>query len=1079
MDGSLTRWLAAGAVLAGALAGSAVALGAPVAAPSGATSNLARSAHALLNARCAGCHGERRVSGLDLRTRESLLRGGSHGPALVPQKPDESRLVQLLTGTGGKQMPPGKPLSAEEQTLLRSWITAGAPWPDGASSTTAGVWWSFRELSRPSPPAVGMQSWVRNPIDAFVLHDLEVKGLKPAPVADPRTLIRRLSFDLTGLPPSPEEVEAFVRECATERASRKDAKAQRRKTSGIAASAESPLAPNSRLPSPAQSAYERLVDRLLASPRYGERWGRHWLDVARFAESQGFERDKIRDHAWRYRDWVIQSLNADKPYDRFVQEQLAGDVLPDASRESIIATGFLVAGPWDEVGSTQASAVMKERVREDELEDMVSAVSQTFLGLTVNCARCHDHKFDPIPQKDYYRLEAALAGVRHGDRTILTPAEVATRDAELKQLEMQSTALGNELRTLEAQGRAAVLAARKQSATAAPEIAVKPVLRWDFEADGRDVVSGTSLTLAGGASVSGGRLRLNGKDGKAQSSPLPFALSTKTLEAWVSLAVLNQGGGSALTVESDNGSVFDAIVYGERQPKKWVAGSSGYQRTRDLSVPEESAAPAELTHLAITYGTDGRISVFRNGQPYGESYVPQGNDSASLRTYAAEHSRVLFGLRHTGAGSTAWLNGEIEEARVYDRALSAGEVKASFAAGPASVRPEELLAALSSESRTRHSAVESELKSIREQVGKLKDQPLVYAANPKGAPEVRLLQRGDVLKKADVVTPSGLSCIPALPGDLGLAADAPDTDRRRKLAAWITEPKNPLPARVMVNRVWQGHFGRGLVGTPSDFGINGELPSHPGLLDWLAAAFSSGETRGKSGEDKAAALSPLSSLPSTAAKPWSLKALHRLIVTSNTYKQSSRFDPAAASVDADNRLLWRFSPRRLDAEELRDALLFTSGQLNLQEGGPGFRAFNVEVSNTHFYTYEDKLGAEFNRRSIYRTVVNSAAVPLLEAFDCPDPSVKTPRRSTTTTPLQALVLLNNSFLLRQARELAQKVERDSGSLPVREVDLAYRRAFGRPPNAGEHERALAFLREHGVFALCRVLLNASEFVYVR
>jgi hypothetical protein len=283
----------------------------------------------------------------------------------------------------------------------------------------------------------------------------------------------------------------------------------------------------------------------------------------------------------------------------------------------------------------------------------------------------------------------------------------------------------------------------------------------------------------------------------------------------------------------------------------------------------------------------------------------------------------------------------------------------------------------------------------------------------------------------------------------------------------------------MVNRIWQGHFGRGLVGTPSDFGINGELPSHPELLDWLAAAFG--------GVSSSKFRVPGTTSPKSNAEPgtqnpelnWSLKALHRLIVTSNTYKQSSRFDPAAASVDADNRLLWRFSPRRLDAEELRDALLFTSGQLNLQEGGPGFRAFNVEVSNTHFYTYEDKLGAEFNRRSIYRTVVNSAAVPLLEAFDCPDPSVKTPRRSTTTTPLQALVLLNNSFLLRQARELAQKVERDSGSLPVREVDLAYRRAFGRPPNAGEHERALAFLREHGLFALCRVLLNASEFVYVR
>lgn len=1087
MDGAVTRGLAAGMTLLSTLAVTAVASGAPPPAetPTSSTERLARAAQSLLIARCAGCHGERRVSGLDVRTRDALLRGGAHGAALTPQKPEESRLVQLLTGTGGRQMPPGKALTAAEQSLLRDWVAAGAPWPSATVSATSDVWWSFRELRPPTPPTVRMKSWVRNPIDAFVLHDLEEKGLKPAPTADPRTLIRRLYFDLTGLPPTPEEVDTFVRECAAEQSiNRRDAEAQRRGKekqvgSRIAAKAAPPLAPGSRPLTPARSAYDRLVDRLLASPRYGERWGRHWLDVARFAESQGFERDKIRDHAWRYRDWVIQSLNADKPYNRFVQEQLAGDVLPDVTRDSIIATGFLVAGPWDEVGNTQPSAVMKARVREDELEDMVSAVSQTFLGLTVNCARCHDHKYDPIPQKDYYRLQAALAGVRHGDRIVLTPAEVAARDAEIKQLEGQSTELASELRALDGQGRNAVLAARKQGGSVAPALAVTPVLRWDFEADGRDAVKGTTLSLAGGASISGGRLRLNGKDGKALSGALPFTLTTKTLEAWVCLPVLSQTGGSALTVELENGSAFDAIVFGERQPKKWIAGSSSFHRTRDLTGPEESAAPSELTHLAITYAADGRISVFRNGVPYGESYVPEGNEGASLRTFPAEQSRVLFGLRHTGAGGTAWLNGEIEEARVYDRALTAAEVKASFTAGPESVRPEDLLAALTPEARTRHSAIEAQLKSLREKLTQLRDQPLVYAANPKGAPEVHLLQRGDVLKKADVVTPGGLSCVSGLSGDLELPATAPDADRRRKLAAWITDPRNPLPARVMVNRIWQGHFGRGLVGTPSDFGVNGELPSHPELLDWLASAFSS--------VPSSKFRVPGTPSAKTNAEPemrnpelnGSLKALHRLIVTSNAYKQSSRFDPTAAKVDADNRLLWRFSPRRLDAEELRDTLLFASGQLNLQEGGPGFRTFNVEMSNTHFYTYEDKLGTEYNRRSIYRTVVNSAGVPLLEAFDCPDPSVKTPRRSSTTTPLQALVLLNNSFLLRQARELSKKVEQDAGPAVERQVELAYRRCFGRAPTAVERSRSAAFVKEHGLFALCRVLFNTSEFVYVR
>ncbi|MGV3723247.1 MAG: DUF1549 domain-containing protein, partial [Actinomycetota bacterium] len=574
-------WGACAALLtAGAALVSFPAQSAPKAAGEAA---LAGSARALFAKQCLLCHGEKRSGGLDLRTRESALKGGAHGPASVPGNPGRSLILRYLAADGPPQMPPGKPLAAADRELVRKWIASGAAWPSGAGG--GGVWWSLRPLRRPASPVVKLKGWARSPIDAFVLAKLEEKGLAPAPTADRPTLIRRLSFDLTGLPPTPDEVEMFSKDRSPQ-------------------------------------AYEKLVDRLLASPRYGERWARHWLDGARFAESQGFERDKIRDHAWRYRDWVIRAFNQDLPYDRFVQHQVAGDVLPDASRDSIIATGFLVAGPWDEVGNSQVSALMKERVREDELEDIVSAVGQTFLGLSVNCARCHDHKFDPIPQKDYYAFQSVFAGVKHGDRSILPPSEAAARDAEIKAARANVDALNTEIGKLELTGRQRVSARLTQQGLPGSEPPVPPALRWTFDGDAKDAVAGVDLALSGGATVSGGRLRLDGKDDKALSSPLPLALTAKTLEAWVSLGDLEQRGGSALTVEVEGGGAFDGLVFGEREPKKWIAGSDGFVRTRDLGAPTETTPASDLVHVAATYLPDGRIRRFRNGAAYGEESLP-------------------------------------------------------------------------------------------------------------------------------------------------------------------------------------------------------------------------------------------------------------------------------------------------------------------------------------------------------------------------------------------------------------------------------------------------------------------------
>jgi len=1010
--------------LAFALAAGAAALA--LAAP---PASLGQRAVDVLRRRCWQCHGGSKVAGLDLRTRAAALKGGEHGKGLVPGQPEESPVYLYVAGKGTAKMPPGGALPAAEQGLLREWIAAGAPWPGEAAGSEGDVWWSLRPLRAPRPPRVRNRAWVRNPVDAFVLARLEARGLSPAPPAAPRELIRRLTFDLWGLPPAPEDVEAFAHD-----------------------------------PSPA--AYEALVDRLLASPRYGERWARHWLDVARFAESQGYERDKIRDHAWRYRDWVIGALNRDLPYDRFVHEQVAGDVLPDATPESTVATGFLVAGPWDEVGALQASMVGKARAREEELEDMVGAVGQSFLGLTVNCARCHDHKFDPIPQRDYFRFQAAFAAVRHGDRDITTETQRAEANAALRPLRAEALQLQERVAELRARGTAAAAArvAPPPDPTLPP--APAPALRWSFDGGYRDTVRGLPLEPFGGPRLLNGRLVLDGKDDAARVN-LPIPLTEKTLEAWVALATLDQRGGGVLTVEDTQGRVFDSVAYGERVPRRWLAGSTGFQRTRDVDAPAESIAGRPV-HLAITYASDGTIALFRNGEPYGAPYRPAGPDS-SPRTYGAGRARVLLGLRHSqGAlpGDGRWLQGEIDEVRVYDRALTAGEVRASFRAGPPAITDADVRAALAPAEREELGRAEAATARLRERIEALAQPVLAYCANaaPGAAPTVRRLNRGDVTQPAEPVAPGGLACLPGLPGDLGLAPDAPDAERRRRFAAWLTAAGNPLTPRVAANRVWQHHFGRGLVGTPNDFGISGEAPSHPELLDWLAATFRQG------------------SFPGRPARPWSLKELHRLLVLSNTYRQGGRHDPRAAARDAENRLLWRMAPRRLTAEEVRDAMLAVSGQLNLgepgREGGPGFRPFKVTISNTHFYTHEDRAEPEYNRRSIYRCVVNSGGVPLLEALDCPDPSVKTPRRGTTTTPLQALTLLNNSFVLRQAREMGRRLEAGAAD-PAARADLAYRLALARPPTPAERERAAAFLREHGAAAFCRALLNSSEFVYVR
>tara|TARA_R110002111_G_scaffold256979_2_gene324596 strand:+ start:76396 stop:79449 length:3054 start_codon:yes stop_codon:yes gene_type:complete len=971
----------------------------------------------LIAGRCLDCHaGLDPKAGFDFSRRAAAFQGGENGPALHAGKPEESLIWQYIESD---EMPPEHPLSAEEKQLFKQWIQAGAPWgtdPIDAFSKTTNKrggydWWSLQPLPQTVVPQVPDEQAIRNPIDAFVWARLQEHGLQPQPRADRRTLIRRLYFSVIGLPPEPEEVEAFVKD-------------------------------------PASDAYEKLVDRLLASPHYGEHWARHWLDVVRFGESNGFERDQPRLNAWPYRNWVIQTLNQDLPYDQFVRLQLAGDLLEPANPQAVIATGFLVAGPHDVV--IPVSKDMRETMRQDELEDKIGVVSQTFLGLTVNCARCHDHKFDPISQQEYYQVAAALAGVEHGDRDLPDP-QYARAQQQLAESGKQLREVQAALFALESQARQRVMAGRTTSdKTDVPVSASSPIAAWDFQKSTQDLVGGLKSTLHGSAKQNEQGLQLDGNGAFLQTEPLSQNLKEKTLEAWVKLANFDQRGGGVMSVQTRDGNLFDAIVFGEQQPGHWLAGSNHFSRTKSFQgAPEQEAVEKEV-QLAIVYYADGKIAAYRNGAPYGAAY-----QSSQVQSFSSGKTEVLFGLRHGSPGGNRLLKGIISKARLYDRALTPEEIEASAKWGGTFFSEEELTAVLTPPERESRQSLREERQRLQSEIERLQAiQPTkVYAALSRNPGVSHLLRRGSVSAPAGVVKPGGLNAIKGVSGDLELAADSPDRDRRIKFANWVTDSQNPLFARVIVNRVWHYHFGQGLVNTPNDFGFNGGRCSHPELLDWLAVQL--------------------------IRNRWSLKSLHRLILMSATFQQSSEPNSDALKVDADNQWLWRKSPQRVEAESIRDSILKVSGQLNSEIGGHGYQDVkSYFFKGTQFYEPLDPVGKEFNRRSIYRFSARGGRHPLLETFDCPDPSTTTPDRASTTTPLQALSLMNTSFVLRMSDLLAERVTQRAGSESQKQVTELFLLAFQRQPQPPEALMAREFLEQYGLPALCRVILNSNEFLYV-
>lgn len=947
---------------------------------------------------CLECHsGPKPKGGLDLSTRKTTLKGGESGPGIVEKRFDKGVLWEVLQEG---RMPPKNKLRMEDQKTLEDWLRSGAVYSpeklDLFSLTTpkrAGLdWWSLQPLQYIPLPKIQGLDLPYQPLDLFILKKLEEAKLKPSPIADKRTLIRRLYLDLVGLSPTPEQVEQFQND-------------------------------------PGPDAYEKLVDQLLASPNHGEKWARHWLDVVRYGESDGFERNMGRPNAWHYRDWVIQSLNQDLPYDQFARMQIAGDALAPGSPEGVSALGFLVAGVHNTVlGSTEES---REQARQDELEDLIGSLGQTFLGLTLNCARCHEHKFDPITQMDYYRMVANLSGILHGERSI--PAPGAQR---------QYQALQNQKAQLQAQLAFLEEPVRKKLGIKGLPFSSGPIAEWDFRKSLDDTQGKLKLTLSGGARLTPQGLELDGKTGAARSSPITQVITEKTLEVLVQLKNLEQRGGGAITLETKNGSQFDSIVFGEKEPGQWLPGSNNFQRTRDLLGPAESEAQQRPVHMAITYAIDGTITAYRDGRMYGKSYT-----ASSLATFPPGESIIALGIRHEPASGNHTLAGNILKARIFDRVLNASEIKSCFEQSDTSLSEADIKKFLPPEQFEKRSSLQTRLSLTTLSLKQIEPSLNIKAYSPLFQPPkgTRFLHRGQVSDPGEEVLPGQISFPPTLPSHGANQAKPHDSERRLNLSHWITSPNNPLFARVLVNRIWHYHFGTGLVDSPSDFGFNGGKPSHRELLDHLAGDF--------------------------IRNNYSIKSIHKSIVLSRTYRQASTPLESALKLDRDNRLLWRFSPRRLDAEVIRDNALHVCGELNQSMGGPSASDYKQDFNNgTTYFTPLETHQFDSNRRSVYRFMPRGANPGLLDVLDCPDNASAAPRRNLTTTPIQSLALWNGSF----TQYLAESQSRQPSETPS--VDVLFLKILQRKPTPRELAIGNQLIQSHGTIPVIRALLNSNEFL---
>jgi hypothetical protein len=936
----------------------------------------------ILRAHCVPCHGPaEQESFLRLDSRAEILKGGMSGPIVVPGRSADSLLLRHLTGAASPRMPHKKPpLPAEQVARLAAWIDAGAPGSSGAEAAPDGaskpaLHWAYVKPERPSLPAVARPVWVRNPIDAFVLERLEREGVSPSPEASRETLVRRLSLDLIGLPPTPTEIDAFLADSG-------------------------------------KDAYERVVDRLLASPHYGERWARPWLDLARYADTNGYEKDQRRT-AWKYRDWVIDALNRDLSFRDFTIEQLAGDMLPGATLEQRIATGF-----HRNTQLNQEGGIDVEEARFETLVDRVNTTGTVWLGTTVGCAQCHNHKFDPVSQKDYYRMLAFFDNAEysvHGegeevvDRWIVEPElelptpeqakrrEALRREAGLLRLEVEGRDLEGELEGFE-----------RAIGGEPPEWRVLDPVRFEAESgasfrklpDGSLLVSGEakekdtytvtvraqtrgitalrlealpdpSLPLRGPGRASSGAFVVTGLAVSEKDRPVPLARA---------VADVNEQSRPASAVLDHH----EATGWG-------VAGDESAGRAHVLLV-EVSAAPRKKRDLTFTLA-------FRSGWPHVQSSLGR------FRLSATSAKSPLGGLS---------VPDEIR--RVLDSPSSERTVE-QRAALLAWFRP---LAPSLDAPRDRLRTIQAELDAM-----KVLTTPVIRERAGFERPSTLLRQRGSF-------TSPGERVYAAVPAALGrLPDDQPPN--RLGLARWLVGPENPLTARVTVNRLWETLFGRGLVATVEDFGTQGGRPSHPELLDWLAVLL--------------------------VEKGWSQKALLREIVTSSTYRQSSAVAPDLRERDPENRLLARGARFRVEAEMVRDVALAASGLLSPKIGGPSVYPAQPEgIWNVPYSSmkWETSAGEDRHRRSLYTFLRRSSPYPGLVTFDAPSREQCTARRVRTNTPLQALATLNDPVFVEAARALAGRMMAEGGGDASSRLAYGHRLCTARRPGEADLAALLAF-----------------------
>jgi hypothetical protein len=1084
-------------------------------APSAAEAELfEKQIRPLLVERCLECHGggpKKPRGGLRLTSREALLQGGDSGPAAVAGKPDQSLLIHAVRYRDDLRMPPKAKLKDHEIAALTRWVQMGLPWPDTKGTTPIAKgkfritdeqrnFWAFRPVRPVQAPAVKDTAWPRSDLDRFLLAGLEAKGLRPAPQADRRTLLRRATFDLTGLPPTPTEIDAFLKDSSPD-------------------------------------AFAKVIDRLLASPHYGERWGRHWLDVVRYADSfdarllGGGDNDMDMVAAWRYRDWVVNAFNADLPYDRFVMEQVAGDLLPPRppaapgalNKEGIVATGVLAIGNW---GGGDAD---KEKMHTDIIDDQLDVVSRAFMGLTVTCARCHDHKFDPISQEDYYGLAGILfsshilpnVGPRtNGPPMLRIPLETREEQANRVAYQKRLAARENQLRAVRDQHTLA-LARSLQAETGRYLVAA-----WDYQHRPASQAAQTPETFAAARGLRGYALRrwvdhlgLGGY--QLMTVPVRDVGGKRGVLGWrgrpdcPSLVVnTNAEPVSILTFKLPARSVAvhpgpkNGVVVAWRSPIRGTVKISG--RVADADPVAGDGIAWALDHRTPTGTRELASGDIPNG---GKQGVAQGKGAARLaavevragdliellvlpkENYTCDTTVVELTIA-AADGSASWdltrdllddphkgnphpdRLGHAAVWHFYDMADSQRGARLGDAEGVARVAWERTAAGVAAgklpraaldgaarayarsfppadsrspfwppagqEERELPPAARAALAKRAAELAALRKSPPPPPAYAHGAQEggipgtiyagfrdARVHVRGSYLRLGNVVPRR-------FPHVLAGEKQPPITrgSGRLDLARWLASPEHPLTARVMVNRIWQHHFGEGIVRTPSNFGKLGERPTHPELLDWLARKF--------------------------VESGWSVKKMHKLIMLSAAYQQASEPSAEALKLDPDNRLWGRMNRRRLEAEALRDALLAVAGRLDRTAGGPAVRDFNSP------------------RRSLYHMTVRSDRSGFGPLFDTPDSTQPVEKRVASTVAPQALFLMNHPFVLQQTQALAKRIVQSAKDDRAR-LQVAYELLYGRRPLAEEERIGLGLLAaagERGWEEHCQVLLCANEFLYV-